>query len=58
MYMCMFKIHLHIRSSVGVLLAPAISTRSPAPSSARCDTVKTFPTKAIFRNVAISSAIR
>ena len=42
-----FKIHLRNRSSADVLLALAISPRSPAPFSARCDTVKTFPTKAL-----------
>ena len=56
--MCMFTIYSHIRSSAGVLMALAISPRSPAPCSTRCDMLKTFPTKIcpadIFQNVAIS----
>ena len=34
-------------SSAGVLQALTISPRSPIPSSARCDTVKPLPTKAL-----------
>ena len=46
--MCIFKIYLHSRSSAGVLVALAISPRSPAPSSSRCDTVKSLPAKALL----------
>ena len=57
--MCMFEIYLHICSSGGVLLALAISPWSPAPSSARCDTVKTSPTKALplFRYYKIQTIL-